>query len=153
MSDLLKTKISIYEACQAHMKEAIESAKKRMDDAQNAANNETKSSVGDKYETGRAMAQRERDKAAGMLAESAKLQQVLDEIDPEISSSEVKLGSLVITNKGSFLISIAIGKIEVNGSLYFAVSPVSPIGKLLKGEKAGEEIKLNGNVFEIKALA
>ena len=48
-------------------------AKQTMEMAQESANEENKSSVGDKYETGRAMAQQERDKAAVQLTELQKL--------------------------------------------------------------------------------
>ena len=45
-----------------------------MANAQESANAEEKSSAGDKYETGRAMMQIERDKAAQQLNESMKLE-------------------------------------------------------------------------------
>ena len=54
-----------------------------MVNAQEAANEEGKSSVGDKYETGRAMMQIERDKAAQQLDEALKLKNIIDQISIE----------------------------------------------------------------------
>ena len=51
-----------------------------MVNAQQAANEEGKSSAGDKYETGRAMMQIERDKAAQQLDEALKLKNIIDHI-------------------------------------------------------------------------
>ncbi len=53
--------------CHNYVDQRITNSKQAMDDAQAAANEEGKSSAGDKYETGRAMAQIERDKAAQQL--------------------------------------------------------------------------------------
>jgi hypothetical protein len=50
----------------------IASAEEAIRMAQESANQEGKSSAGDKYETGRAMAQLEIEKASGQLAEANK---------------------------------------------------------------------------------
>ena len=104
-------------------------------EAQDAANNETKSSAGDKHETGRAMAQLETEKLSKQLSEALKLEQVLSQINPNTEHLQVGLGSLVTTNNGIFYISISLGKLELNNTNYFVISPVSPIGKLLTGLK------------------
>ena len=68
-----------------------------MNDAQRSANEEGKSSAGDKYETGRAMMQIERDKAANQLEEALKLKRILDQIQPEVQHERILIGSVVIT--------------------------------------------------------
>ncbi|MCB9232951.1 MAG: 3-oxoacyl-ACP synthase [Bacteroidia bacterium] len=153
MQDLRAIKLELHQYCLKQINESLSALRQSMEDAQEAANSEEKSSAGDKYETGRAMAQLEHEKAASQLGETEKMARVVELIDPEKSTTEIKVGSLVVTDKGKFYISIPIGKIQLESGLYFAVSSVSPIGDLLRGKKAGESIKLNGNTFKILEVA
>src|SRR5258708_32444545 len=121
-SDLKK---QLHAHCGALVQQRIADAKQAMDNAQESANQEEKSSVGDKYETGRAMAQIARDQAAQQLDEELKLKNTLDQINLN-SSAKVGLGSLVITNKTNFYISISAGKLIVNGDEFMAISVQSP---------------------------
>ena len=114
-----------------------------MNNAQAAANEEGKSSAGDKYETGRAMMQIERDKAAQQLEEALKLKKVLDGLDALIISKAVRLGSVVKTTNYNFYLSISAGKFLIGKEEYIAVSPISPIGKLLLNLKEGDQFVFN----------
>lgn len=84
---------------------------KAIEHAQLAANEETKSSAGDKYETGRAMMQLEIEKQSVQLAEAMKLKHVLSQINPEKTTETIQSGSLVFTDQGNFYISISAGKL------------------------------------------
>ena len=108
-------------------------AEEAIREAQLSANEETKSSAGDKYETGRAMAQLEIEKNSLQRAESLKLKQVLDQIEPAGKTLRVQRGSLVHTNQGSFYIAISAGQFIIRNKIYFAISPASPIGQKLIG--------------------
>ncbi|MBI1766844.1 MAG: 3-oxoacyl-ACP synthase [Bacteroidetes bacterium] len=134
-------KKQLHTLCIAIVQQRIVLAKQAMDSAQESANQEEKSSAGDKYETGRAMAQIERDQAAQQLDEGLKLKKALDQINPNSSSIKAGLGSLVITDQNRFYISISAGKLEVDGKEYIAISPQSPIGKLLLNRNINDEIK------------
>jgi transcription elongation GreA/GreB family factor len=114
-----------------------------MINAQEAANEEDKSSVGDKYETGRAMMQIERDKAAQQLDEAIKLKNIIDQISIETGSEKIMLGSLVITNSKKIFISIGIGKLLLGDEEFLVVAPGSPLGKQLLGLKVNDEITFN----------
>src|SRR5882724_13247341 len=133
-------KKSLYNQCVAFVEQRIADAKQAMDSAQESANQEEKSSAGDKYETGRAMAQIARDQAAQQLDEALKLKNALDQINPNVSHSKVGFGNLVITDQGRFYIAISAGKLEIDGEVYFAISPHSPIGKLLMNCEASSMI-------------
>ncbi|MDB4534133.1 3-oxoacyl-ACP synthase [Vicingaceae bacterium] len=121
-------------------------------DAQNAANNETKSSAGDKHETGRAMAQLETEKLTKQLSEALKLEQTLSQINPDTKHLKIGLGSLVTTNNGVFYISISLGKITLNDNTYFVISAASPIGKLLLTKKEKETFSFNGKNYIIQNI-
>jgi transcription elongation GreA/GreB family factor len=124
-----------------------------MEAAQESANSESKSSAGDKYETGRAMAQLERDRHAQLLAEAKKLDQELTRLNVEKEYTTVQPGSLVTTNRGAFFISISAGKLTIDGIEYFAISPASPIGTVLAGRKTGESVTFNKLTYQIERVA
>jgi len=117
--------------------------------AEQASNDDTKSSAGDKYETGRAMMQQEKDRNTTQLNEANKLMVALNHISTKGNSTVAETGSLVITDNGKFYIAISAGILSVNGESYFAVSPASPIGIKLKGLKAGDEFELNGKGYKV----
>lgn len=55
----------------------------------------------------------------------------------------VQLGSLVITNKARFYISVGIGELFFNGDRFYAISAESPMAKIMEGKSVGEEFTLN----------
>jgi transcription elongation GreA/GreB family factor len=145
-------KHQLYNACSRYVDQRIQSAQQAIDAAQESANDETKSSAGDKYETGRAMAQLEIEKNRSQLAEANKLKQVLTQINPDSTNETIQSGSLAITTHGKFYISIAAGSISINNESYFAISPASPIAQKLLGLKTGEEFTFNGKNFTVEKI-
>lgn len=114
--------------------------------------NETKSSAGDKYETGRAMMQMEQEKLEVQLAKNQQLLTILKRIDQSNTKNTVGHGSLIITDQLNYFISIGIGKITLADKIYYAISEVSPIGKLLLGKKEGEFISFRNQNILIKKI-
>ena len=152
MIDYAAVKKVLFDHCQQYVGQRIETAKTAMEAAQSAANQESKSSAGDKYETGRAMAQIERDRHAQQLAEARKLQQELARIDVDKTYAIVQAGSLVITSQGNYFIAISAGKITIAQTDYFAVSAVSPIGVRLSHLTATDEVVFNAKPIRIIAV-
>ncbi|MCO6498808.1 MAG: 3-oxoacyl-ACP synthase [Vicingus serpentipes] len=148
----LAIKIQLHKKCIEIINQRIIDLKNIIQEAQNAANNETKSSAGDKHETGRTMAQLETEKLTSQLSEALKLEQHITQINPKVQHQKVALGSLVITNNGNFYIAVSLGKIEIDGISYFAISTVSPIGKLLIGLKANDAFSFNGKNYVIERI-
>ncbi|HEY9000957.1 MAG TPA: 3-oxoacyl-ACP synthase [Mucilaginibacter sp.] len=145
-------KKDLYTLCVNYVKARIENAKQAIQDAQQSADEETKSSAGDKYETGREMMQQETDRNQAQLNEANKLLIALNQINIDSSSSSAAPGSLVITDNGKFYLSISAGALNLNGEGYFAVSPASPIGTKLLGRKTGDEFNLNGKYYKVKEV-
>lgn len=148
-----QTKAALFALCQQYVQQRIDTARQAMEAAQEAANSESKSSAGDKYETSRAMAQLERDRNAQLLAEAMKLSQDLDRLTVDKSYATVQPGSLVMTNRGAFFISISAGKLMVYEKDYFAVSPASPIAMALSGRKSGDVVTFNKMTYQIVNVA
>jgi transcription elongation GreA/GreB family factor len=138
---LLKRKL--LKACQEYIAGRITTATTAMTDAQHAANEEGKSSAGDKYETGRAMMQIERDKAANQLAEALKLKSIIDQLHPDVRPEIVSLGSVVVTTLFNVFIAIGAGKIRVENDDFLVVGTQSPLGKELLGRKVNDQFMFN----------
>ncbi len=143
----------LYAQCEHYVQQRIETAKLAMEAAQESANSESKSSAGDKYETGRAMAQLERDRHAQLLAQARKMEQELVRVNVTKVYETVQAGSLVSTNRGAFFISISAGKLRVAEADYFAVSPASPVAAALSGHKAGDVVIVNNATYQIVAVS
>ena len=113
---------------------------------------ESKSSVGDKYETGREMIQAELERSARYIEEiRSQITQIEDLTDETLDT--VQPGALVTTNYGKFLLSTSIGKVELDGDQIFLISPVSPIGSTLLDKKPGDQTTFNGREYRIISIS
>ena len=139
--------------CHHLVDERIMLSQKLIEEAQNAANQDTKSSMGDKYETSREMMALEMRKAGEQLQENSKLKRVLGELNTNLSANKISLGSLISTSIGDFYLSVSLGKIEIEGKTIFVLSAVSPLGKELLGKSTGEEFVFNSRDIKIKSIA
>ena len=107
-----------------------------------ASNNDTKSSMGDKYETSREMLQQEINNLQIQMNEHLKSQQILKNINPN-PHKIVTLGSLVETEKGKFFIAVSLGEITFSQEKIFVISAESPLAKAMNGKKTGESFVVN----------
>ena len=117
---------------------------------QKALSSETKSSAGDKHETGRAMLQLEMEKASQQLAGIHQMKTTLAKLTLE-PSMVAKLGSLIMTNKANYFLAISAGEIKIDDEIYYAISPSSPIGSLLLGKQVGDTVNFTKEML-IKAI-
>ncbi len=145
-------KKSLYQKCLDFVEQRISHAQVALDSATEAGNSEGKSSAGDKHETGRAMAQIDQENARKQLHEARELKNALLKINPELNSAKAIAGSIVVTDKNMFYIAVAVGKIEIDRTIVFVLSPASPIGQKLLGLTAGEQMEFNGQVYKIKEV-
>lgn len=116
---------------------------------QEALDSESKSSAGDKHETGRAMLQLEMEKAGQQLKEVQLMKLVVEKIDANRTTQVGSLGAVIETEKANYFLGISVGRVLVNEIEYFVVSPNSPIGKLLLGKQKGGFIDFQGKRNEI----
>ncbi len=127
----------------------INGLQQQLNDLKESTANETKSTAGDKYETARAMLQIEQDNTRRQLQESLEQQSIFTAIDISINSNEIIRGSLVKTNKGYLFISVALGKIIVDGITIIALSPQSPLGKQLMSLRVNDITTINNIAYTI----
>jgi transcription elongation GreA/GreB family factor len=132
-------KQELYKVCKAFVQNKFETIEQTIQSNKNALNSETKSSAGDKHETGRAMLQLEMEKAGQQLKEVQEMQLQLHKIKLELNTTIVHMGSIVRTNSATYFIAISKGQIKFNNEQYFAISSQSPIGQLLLGKRVNDE--------------
>jgi hypothetical protein len=127
------------------IEQRMAAAQLAMNNAQQAANNEEKSSAGDKYETARAMGHLEKEMHARQLAEHVKELGMLHTVDVHVVYTTATTGSLIQCEQQSFFIAAGLGKQTVEGKLIIFLSPHAPLVKLLQGKKAGDHFLFNNN--------
>jgi transcription elongation GreA/GreB family factor len=152
MKEDLKIKESLYKACLKFIETKFQVIQNTINEIQEALVSDTKSSAGDKHETGRAMLQIEREKAGNQLAEIQKSKNVLDKIDITKTSETVRLGSVVYTSKSNYFIAISVGEFIIEGIPFYAISPNTPIGQLLISKCVGETINFRNKVVQIEKV-
>lgn len=113
-----------------------------------AANNETKSSMGDKYETTREMVQQEINKLQLQLNDNISARKSLASIN--VSPHETAAaGSLVKTQRGLFFISVPVGETVFDNEKIFVLSPESPLALAMWGKKTGDSVIVNSTEHNI----
>ena len=146
-------KKQLHQHCLDLILQRMETAREAMEAAAEAANEETKSSAGDKYETGRAMMQLEQEKNKVQLLKAIELKNTLTALNPEKVCSVAEAGSIVMTDNGIYYLGVGLGKIMLEGKTYFAVSLDAPIGQALRGKKAGDRVQFLHNTLVIGEIA
>ena len=143
-------KIKLFEALNRFVDLRIETIKEAMLAANDAGNDETKSSAGDKHETGRAMAQLEQEKQSIQLTSALELKELLSRLNLNIQHTTITTGSLIKTNQGAFFISIGAGKIKLGDFQCMTISPNSPLAKVFAGKQKDASVVFNGITYLIE---
>ena len=121
----------------------IAAAKEAIGQAQQAANQEEKSSAGDKYETGRAMGHLQKDMLARQSAEHTKELASLHAIQVDVLYPTPAAGALVSCQEMAFFIAAGLGKHMVEGRTVYFLSPQAPLARAMENKKAGDIISFN----------
>jgi hypothetical protein len=148
----LEIKEALFRQCEAYANKRLQTVEAVISSNQLALQSETKSSAGDKHETGRAMLQLEMEKAGQQLAGIMQMKEILAKVDILKTSKNVCLGSVIFTEKVNYFLSISAGQLEVANKMYFAVSVSSPIGKLLLGKQENDVISFNGMLYKVQKI-
>ena len=139
----MNIKQKLYNHCQEFVNNKLQLIEKTIQSNKEGLNSETKSSAGDKHETGRAMLQLEMEKASQQIAVITEMIEVLDKIETQKTSKIICLGSLIKTTKANYYLAISVGEITINSVNFYAVSTNSPIGKQLLGKSIAAVIPFN----------
>ena len=134
----------LYDFCQSFIEARLNRINDNIRAVQESLISETKSSAGDKHETGRAMLQLEREKLGQQLAEAESVIQVLAKVPIDKSSTTIRAGSLVKTTTGFYFLAISAGACKVKDDTIYCISPKTPMGRLLFAKAIGDTFTFNG---------
>ena len=120
-----------------------------MERAQEAANGEEKSSMGDKYEITKVMGQIDSDRAGLQLFEGKKQLAQLKQVPVDAIYSEVQAGAFIHCKEINYFIASSIGgkifeEVKIN-----IVSTQAPVAIQLMGKKKGDSFTVNGKTILI----
>lgn len=148
----MELKELLFERCSIFIENRINAIQGTIIEIQGALLEETKSSAGDKHETGRAMLQLEREKLGQQLSEAQIIKLKLDKIQPKTISKIVVLGSVVFSSQANYFIAISAGQQVINSDTFYAISTQTPIGQLLLSKKAGDTVIFRGQKITLTKI-
>ena len=132
------------------LNEKILNLNKDINSLKESQKNDTKSSMGDKYETGRAMIQLELEKYHSRLNNNKEMLSYLLKINPKLETKTIQSGSLIKTNHGWFFISIGIGKVTLENNIEVIVlSPISPLGRMFLNKSKNKSFDFQKRQYQI----
>ena len=144
-----KEKQRLYQHCVELIKEKIQNLEKELRALTDSAASDTKSSMGDKYETGREMINLEKGKIGEQLRNAQAMMLSLNSIDADSELMKVELGALVKTNIATYFLSAPLGQVKLDKEVIFCISMGSPIGQQMLGKSKGDTFQMAGRSQEI----
>ena len=100
-----------------------------------------------KYDSVREEAQEEIYQLQKQLSVFFEMQRAMSKV-VNTKFQNVHLGSLVITNKARFYISVSLGEFFFEGDRFYAISQESPLAQKMLGMQTGDEFVLN-NIHQV----
>jgi len=147
------SKEKVYSACLQLVNEKVIFLKQTIADLTEGGESDAKSSAGDKHETARAMLQAEQEKLNHQLGEVMEQKTMLDKINPTIPLDRIGLGAFIKTDKGYLFLSVALGKIKVDGAEVITLSPASPLGIKLMGLTVNQSVQINTTTYLVQEIS
>ncbi|MDG1719840.1 MAG: hypothetical protein P8I31_01125 [Bacteroidia bacterium] len=145
-------KTELYNQCIEKLQTQIDDLQAAIDKVQESIEGEQSSTAGNKFETARAMGHEELDRLNRQFFNLNNEMNILNQINASKSCDSVQLGALVETDKKMLYLSVALGKIELNKQVVFAVSVKSPIGQAIIGKMTNDEIIIGNNKEKIISI-
>jgi len=143
----MNVKRKLLKKCQEQLAGVVRDFQQEVDEAQKSANDYGMPK--DRYDAYRAQLLRKRDMFAQQLIKVIQQVDLLKRIDLDRKCLMVEFGALVITSNQKLFISTGLGKIEMDGEIYYAISGAVPIFKAMKEKRTGEEFVFNGKKSKI----
>ncbi|WP_375579585.1 hypothetical protein ABWH96_00475 [Marivirga tractuosa] len=146
-------KEEIIEKCRKDLKAKKLNISKEIESVKDSMGSDTKSSAGDKYETGREMMNQERDKLQSQLGVIDRQLESLNQVKTNKKFEEIDFGALVKTTLADYFISISYGKFSMHTKDVFMISAVTPLAQLMMGKRAGDKVNWNGKEILIEEVS
>ena len=148
----IEIKEKLYSSCLSYIKQKQSQLQDAINSTQQSLSSESKSTAGDKHDTGRAMMHLELEKKGLQIQQLEKLSRVMHQFLPNQIHQNVDLGSVVKTNQGNFYISISAGIFEVAGENFYCISMASPLAQNLKKHSAHSQFSFLNKTYTINHI-
>lgn len=113
---------------------------------------DTKSSAGDKHETGKAMVHLEQEKLSSSLLNIEEDLKRLSQLNTAEGDDFVKAGSLVFTQHATLYIGIGLGPIQIGDQQLIMLNQGAPLAKMFLGKKMGDQVVFNQQHYKIEKI-
>ena len=140
-----KCKKKLLDMIQSNINE-LESIQRRL---YNDKSDETKSVVGDKYETSRAMVQMEEDQIKHKIGLFHQKYSKVKMLDTSQKLEVIGPGAIVKMEIGSFYISVAEKSLIIENNKVYFISPESPLAVSLRGKVKDTAFEFNGRKLKV----
>jgi len=134
------------------LNERLQTANFALEQTRLSLQSDSKSSAGDKFETGREMMQQELDKHESARNGIISQIQSLEYLKSKRRHVTIEQGCLVNTEMFSFYLSFSFGNLEYEDRSFYVVSAMAPIGQLLLGKKVGSLFDFQGKSLKILSV-
>ena len=127
----------------------IETLQNQIADLTIDAQNDAKSSAGDKHETGLAMMHLEQEKLNAKLTDLINHKTLVQKLPENEVTTKIGLGSLVKTDKALFYVSIAFLAFKVKNQMVMFISSPAPLMQVLLNKEVCNEVVFNNISYKI----
>ena len=136
-----------------HVDKDLEEAKARMASLKESLGAESKSSAGDKHETGRAMIHLEQERVQETVGRLEHMRGVLVQRATQGKAIQrVSPGALVETTGPWVLVGVPLGKVQLPDALVLCVGVEAPLAQQWHGAQPGDQVVLGSQELTIQAI-
>ncbi len=136
-----------------HVDKDLEEAKARMASLKESLGAESKSSAGDKHETGRAMIHLEQERVQDTVGRLEHMRGVLVQRATQGKAFQrVSPGALVETTGPWVLVGVPLGKVQLPDVLVLCVGVEAPLAQQWHGAQPGDQVVLGSQQLTIQAI-
>lgn len=136
-----------------HVDKDLEEAKARMASLKESLGAESKSSAGDKHETGRAMIHLEQERVQDTVGRLEHMRGVLVQRATQGKAIQrVSPGALVETTGPWVLVGVPLGKVQLPDALVLCVGVEAPLAQQWHGAQPGDQVLLGSQQLTIQAI-
>ena len=136
-----------------HVDMDLAEAKARMASLKESLGAESKSSAGDKHETGRAMIHLEQERVQDTVVRLEHMRGILvQRAAQDKAIQRVSPGALVETTGPWVLVGVPLGKVQLSNTLVLCVGAEAPLAQQWHGAQPGDQVALGPQKLTIQAI-
>lgn len=136
-----------------HVDKDLAEAKARMASLKESLDAESKSSAGDKHETGRAMIHLEQERVQDTVGRLEHMRGILiQRAFQDKAIQRVSPGALVETTGPWVLVGVPLGKVQLPDTLVLCVGAEAPLAQQWRGAQPGDQVALGPQKLTIQAI-